>query len=212
MANERLSDEAIQLKIRARRRLTGAIILSLAAVAVLPWALDSHPPSNASNLAVFLYPDKTARTATSVIAGTATTVIPSLSSRQSLSSTVSSVNEAQDSKNQPAVPQPEIKRYQNGQKTPVHALLKGSGKETAPEQSAVSAPYSIQLGLFGDPSNAKKLADRVTALHYRVNLAKVHLASGNAVKVSIGPFKNKTDAQQVLANLQKNGIKGLFSN
>lgn len=54
MADQRLPDEEIQLRRKARQRLIGAVTLMMAAVVVLPWALDGKPRTHANEIAVYL--------------------------------------------------------------------------------------------------------------------------------------------------------------
>lgn len=54
MADQRLSDEEIQLRQKARQRLIGAVTLMMAAVVVLPWALDGKPKVHTHEIAVYL--------------------------------------------------------------------------------------------------------------------------------------------------------------
>lgn len=54
MADQRLSDEEIQFRQKARQRLIGAVTLMMAAVVVLPWALDGKPRVPTHEIAVYL--------------------------------------------------------------------------------------------------------------------------------------------------------------
>ena len=45
-------DPATALKVRARRRLIGAVALVVGAVVVLPWVFDSEPPTGVQEISV----------------------------------------------------------------------------------------------------------------------------------------------------------------
>ena len=194
MANERLSDDAIQFRIRARRRLIGAIILSLAAVAILPWALDNHPPASASNLAVYLYPDKSTNEDATAITSISTTAVNTAVPPTESESPAKTLPEKS------AVNQTKPDFYQG------NSLINKNKSSPGP----VSATYAIQLGFFTDSANAKKLADNASLLGFRVDLKKVRLASGNAIRVRIGPFDSKVKAEQAIHKLEKKGMKGVL--
>ena len=51
-----ITDDEIQLRKRARRRLVGAIALVLVVVVVLPWLVDDEPPPQLKNVDISIPP------------------------------------------------------------------------------------------------------------------------------------------------------------
>ena len=216
MANERLSDEAIQFRAKARRRLIGAVILSLAAVVILPWALESHPPTASSGLAVYLYPDKPNKAdvtgvmspATTTVAGSVASPAPGLAAQYPEADSAS----IRKTKNNPVLAKSFVQSGKaTGEVAKKAATTQIKSKlDIATSQGPLPESYAVQLGLFSDPDNAKKISAKVALLGFKGDLKKVHLPSGNAIRVRIGPFVTKTQAEQAISKLEKNNIKGVL--
>lgn len=73
---------------------------------------------------------------------------------------------------------------------------------------AVAAPadkgFYVQVGTFGNQANARQLADKLKQHGYRVRLEQIHLASGDALRVRVGPYAQSTQAQTARAAIQRN--------
>lgn len=69
--------------------------------------------------------------------------------------------------------------------------------------SATAAPkaFVLQLGVFSSPDNAKAMQDR---------LAKAGIQSYTETRLQVGPFKDRTEADQARATLKGLGVKAVI--
>lgn len=72
---------------------------------------------------------------------------------------------------------------------------------TPAETVAAPKGYTVQLGLFSNPENALQLQKR---------LAENGIKSYTETRLNVGPFQNKTEADQALAKIRNMGINAVL--
>jgi cell division septation protein DedD len=70
--------------------------------------------------------------------------------------------------------------------------------------------FYVQVGTFSSQANAKQLADRLKQHDFPVRLEQVRLASGNALRVRVGPYRQNEQAQAARTAIQRKlGVQGI---
>jgi DedD protein len=128
-------------------------------------------------------------------------------------------------KNEPTPKEePVVKKESIKKKEPVVKKESLFKKETAPKKeslfkqeqkpvaktvtttAAATGIYYVQVGSFTKTTPSEKFFSSIKALGYAYDTLKV----GETSKVTVGPFKNETDAREALKALRKNVESGAF--
>ena len=164
-----ISDEELQLKKRARRRLVGAITLVLLVVVFLPMFLDSEPKPLNQDIAI---------------------TIPTLtgpdSSSQSVTAAPAVASPARTETVPPVrpVPAPE-------------AAPKAEAPEPKPApQVAASQDYVVQLGAFSNAGNARALQRKLQENKFKAYTEVIKSSGGERTRVRVGPYDSREAAEK----------------
>ncbi len=185
-----ISDEEVQLKRRARRRLIGAIVLVTAMVVLLPMVLDTEPKPSGEEVAVRI---------PSPGSGTFSPKLPESPAPQP----ESKAPPPQAKPEQPApAPAP----------TPKPAPPKKAAKvEPAPTQAApkpASTQYVIQVIALADADKAKQLREKIAAAGVKSYTEVVKTVKGDVTRVRAGPFEDRKAAEKAQKQLKAIGLSG----
>lgn len=212
MAQSSISDEELQLKKRARRRLVGAIALVLLAVIFLPMVLDKEPKPVGQDIAIHIPSQES--TPFKPSATTAPQLTPALP-----------VEPPKAAESQPAVP--EAAKQQTDKPATEHADVKSADVSVAephqkpatlPLEKATPAPvakhesaskvqgYVILLGAYASMDNAKQRQAKLNALGIRFYTEKIKAPGGDKLRVRAGPYVTRDEAEKVLGRLKSQGI------
>lgn len=173
-----ISDEELQLKKRARRRLVGAIALVLLVVVFLPMFLDSEPKPLNQDIAITIpslpRPDSSSLPATAAPAGVdpLSPVIPS-----------ARIETAPPVRPAPA-PAPKAE-------TPVPE------PKPAPVQPAKTGEdFVVQLGAFSNPVNARALQRKLLENKFKAYTDVITSSGGERTRVRVGPYDSREAAEK----------------
>lgn len=215
MAKQIMTDEEFKLKRQARRRLIGAIALTILVVVLLPMVLDREPPLPTQDIELKI-PDK--NKSGEFVPQMA---LPSLNVNDAASQPVSApvIAPLLDSKPvSPVVsPQAETKLVVTPEsKTEVkpapvksvdkpkpQAEHKAVVKQVAKPAAKGHAGYVLQVGAFANADAAKQLRDKLHKQGYRSYTEK----SGNKIRVRIGDFSTQSEAEKMQRKLEIQGMK-----
>ena len=185
------SEEALQLKRRARRRLVGAIALVTFVVIILPLILDKEPGPVGPPLSVQI-PNQDA-------GGFTTRVVPPAPEKQA---EIASVN---------ADPPPAKVAAPTAMATPapLREAAKAPDNTNAPRaQAALSdQAWVVTLDAFSDKKNVKQLRIKLTTAGVKSYTEPVKTSKGELTRVRAGPFASKEAAEQARAKLEAMGLK-----
>lgn len=193
------------LKRRARRRLIGAVALTLVAVIVLPLMLEDKPPP-AAQLQVHM-PANTKRSdfvpiAPVYVAPVAPIPQAPVSTDSSPSNSETVVADAPIEKHKPAAevnPKPagaiEVKKLPKP-----NPPLKTESKPAVDK----SAGFVVQLGAFSDAAKTAGLKHQVDDLGMSCYTDK----SGALTRLRVGPFSSREAAAEAAAKLSAAGVQG----
>lgn len=164
-----ISDEELQLKKRARRRLVGAIALVLLVVVFLPMFLDSEPKPLNQDIAITIPPmpgpDSSAQPATAAPA-----VVP-----PARTETAPRPAPAPVSVPKVETPKPEPKPAQ---------------------QVAASQDYVVQLGAFSNAANAKALQRKLQENKFKAYTEVIKSSGTERTRVRVGPYDSREAAEK----------------
>jgi DedD protein len=183
-----ISDEELQLKRRARRRLIGAIVLVTAIVVVLPMVLDSEPKPSGEEVAV------------RIPSPSSSTFSPKLTTEPAAPKA-------------PAAPVKEEPQAPAITAAPKPAPQKPAKAESAkPAAQAVSKPgsakYVIQVIALADADKAKQLQEKIAAAGVKSYTEVVKTVKGDVTRVRAGPFDDRKAAEKAQERLKAIGLSG----
>jgi DedD protein len=210
-----ISEEEIQLRKRARRRLVGAIALVILSVVVLPMILDDEPKPEQQEIDIlipsedlvddgypWMMPEGDSK------AGEAT-IEPDLGKPLPFSSQADSEEEDALSSRYSAgsVPVPAKKPLLATQPQP--ALRDSAVKDTAAKTS--EGAFVIQLGAFSDVSKARQQQQNLVANGVSAYTETIKIGNNEMTRVRIGPFSTREVAEVEHERLKKIGLSGVIT-
>lgn len=195
------SEEALQLKRRARRRLVGAIALVTFVVILLPLILDKEPGPPGPPLSVQIPAQETG--------GFAPQVQPSVPDEPA-------PQEAQKAAQPEAVkaappvakvaPVPEVKAVvPAAESKPIAAP--GKDEETRAKAALNDEAWVISLVAVSDKSNVSQLRSKLKAAGIKSFTEPVKTSKGELTRVRAGPYASKEAAEKIHAKLVALGLK-----
>ena len=190
MAKQQTEDE-LNLRRKARRRLIGAIALTLAVVVILPMVLDSEPKSTGNDIDLSIPdPDK----AGAFVPGAAFPEVKPPSS----SSTGSTPAVSEPDKGKPIVVQSQSNKAKPGK---VKSPLQKSAETRSTGKQASTEGYVAQIGAYANADTAQQEFKKLKQWGFRAYTEKV----GGNVRVRVGPYTDRDKAEQVGHLLEKHG-------
>jgi DedD protein len=209
-----ISDEEIQLRKRARRRLGGAVILVAVVVVLLPMVLDSEPKPESQDINIRIpAPDATPF---SPQVAPAPAVKPE--AKSDVVATAPAAKTAPTSRADKPEPRPEppakapkpaaepsLKAATDkAQKTAADKAQKAAAEPAKPK----SQDYVLQVIALADADRAKQMQRQIAAAGIKSYTEVVDTAKGPVTRVRVGPFASQEAAEKARAQLQGIGLDG----
>ena len=206
MAKQR-TEEDLDLKRKARRRLIGAIALTLAVVVILPMVLDSEPRPTGQDIDLHIpAPDNVGEFIPGVTVSEVAEISPFA---------IPAVADA------PAPPAEPVDAASDMAQTDAAKPVVASSSSTdapvkaqpvvdkQPESKIADKPagiqgYVAQVGAYSNPDTAKKQLEKLKTWGF--NKAYTEKIGGN-VRVRVGPYPERKEAERVRQLLEKHGLK-----
>ncbi|OFZ65950.1 MAG: hypothetical protein A2V79_03330 [Betaproteobacteria bacterium RBG_16_56_24] len=200
---KRLTDDEQNLRRRARRRLIGAVALTLAVVVVLPMVLDSEPRPTGQDIDLRIPdPDK----AGAFVPGVAVPhdpVSPGESATEKAGSSVSAVSAVA---NPPASAAAAVdKRVATEAPGKEQSAIKKPAKSSAADKPAGtdSESYVAQVGAYSSAETAKQELNKLKKWGFKAYTEK----SGDTIRVRVGPYAEREKAEKARQLLEKHGLQ-----
>jgi DedD protein len=209
-----ISDEELQLKKRARRRLVGAIVLVTAVAVILPMVLDSEPRPPSQNVDIQIpatdggeFKPKGAALPQGTEAKTASAAPQSRT--ESPASTPTPASPIAD----PAAPPKRPAAAPDATKEPEKSAAKeATGKDPSSPKDVKKSPaasvYVVQVAALADPAKAKQLEKRMAGTGVKTYTEVVSTQSGQVTRVRAGPYPTREAAEKARTQLKKAGLDG----
>ena len=202
------SEEALQLKRRARRRLVGAIALVTFVVIILPLILDKEPGPAGPPLSVQIPSQESKGFNTPIVSPVPAPPAPALPA-------------APASEKKAEVPQDKVEPPPAPAASPAAKAAPAVAVEAAkllaqPELSAEEAraqsalgeqAWVVSLDAFSNAANVKQLRTKLTAAGVKTYTEAVKTSKGELTRVRAGPFASKEDAEKARTKLVAMGLK-----
>lgn len=197
-----ISDEELQLRKRARRRLIGAVVLVLVIVVVLPMVLDTEPRPTGQPVPVQIPSLDSGPFSPKGTPSTEAPKPPVAQAERATDAGKKAVSTAQPVRSEPAAV-----------RTPVKATVKAPVKAAqAPGSAAAPAApgerYVVQVIALADADRAKKLQQKIAAAGIESYTEVVKTQKGDVTRVRAGPFASRDAAEKAREQLRKLGMSG----
>ena len=199
-----ISDEELQLKRRARRRLIGAIVLVAAIVVVLPMVLDTEPRPVSQNISVRI-PSPDAGAFTPKAAPPPASRAPASKSMTLRSDEKAAAAPTASQEAPKPAAQPEAKPAQAAKpKAPATATAKAA----RPAAPAASGPFVVQVIALADAEKARRMQQQIAAAGIKSYTEVVKTVKGDVTRVRAGPFGTREAAEKARDQLKSLGLNG----
>lgn len=216
MTVESAADQALALKKRARRRLVGAIALVLLMLIILPNVLKDRAQIEQRTPITLTMPEEVQ--SESEIAATP----ESPATEEAIAPSAEITNPPAQAENPTSTPVPPkasppvVAPPQETQKNPVAAEEKIVPKPQAPvvkeqPKSRETKPtrYLIQVGVFSDAENVKKLQAKISEAGFSSRTAKLSTPKGEKIRLRVGTFVTRDAAAEALKKMEAHGLTGM---
>jgi DedD protein len=195
-----ISDEELQLRRRARRRLIGAVVLVTAVVVILPMVLDSEPKPAGQPISVQIPPPDSG--------GFAPKLAPLPSAPQSAKP---SVEEAPSKvAAAPAAPPPAQETPPPAATAPKEPVQPAAQPKSKPKLSAKAkgGQYVVQVIALADAGKAQQMQQQIAGAGIKSYTEVVKTAKGDVTRVRAGPFASRSAAEKARDQLKALGMNG----
>lgn len=230
MAQPSISDEELQLRKRARRRLVGAVALVAILVVFLPMVLDNEPKPVGQDVAIRIPSRDGDAFSPKIVPVPQNNPSPSdgqpASDAAAPPAPASGAGHVEPSPtgaaNKPAAAEPSPAPASKPTAPPEKPAAKPEPPKPAPKAPAADgthakAPesiqkemFAVQLGAFSHADNVKQLRAKLAANGIKSYTEVLKTGSGEQTRVRAGPFASREEAEKVLDKLKRLGIKGVI--
>lgn len=204
MAKQQTDDE-LNIRRKQRRRLVGAVALTLAVVVVLPMVLDDAPKSTQADIELRIPdPDKAGEFVPGVEIPESGTPLPA-------AATPAVTVPAEVAPAVPAVVQPSAVVKEAPAKpatnaapatTPTTTIKTPAPKPAEKPVSAVDAGYVAQVGAYSNADAAKQESAKLKQWGFKAYTEK----AGDKTRVRVGPYPSREKAETIGKQLEKRGL------
>ena len=203
------SDQSLEIKKRARRRLVGAIALVLLMIIILPMLLEDRDINGTNESVEIIMPDQDGEeTATVGLDEQLADVAPMPDTSADMQETESSaVKEVKIDTDQPkAVPTPKVEAKVEKVATPEKSK---TTTITPKPKSTSSNQYYVQIGVFSNTSNIAKLQTKLDGLGYDSYTEKMTKDGSVKTRLRTKSFDSRNEAAIALENIKDAGLAGM---
>ncbi|HEY5291262.1 MAG TPA: SPOR domain-containing protein [Burkholderiales bacterium] len=198
------SEEALQLKRRARRRLVGAIALVTFVVIILPLILDKEPGPAGPPLSVQIPNQESGGFNTRVVpAAPAVPAAPVPEKKAEIPAIKTEPPPAKAATPAAATPEPAVAQEAAKVSAPAAAKTEEGRAQAAPHDPT----WVVMLDAFSDAKNVKQLRAKLSAAGVKSYTEPVKTSKGELTRVRAGPFASKEAAEKAHAKLDAMGLK-----
>ena len=219
MATEKLSEQEIQFRKRARRRLVGAVALVLLMVTVLPMILDDREAQAPQPEIAVNIPSQQGGDFSSKIVPEAAPAAPAAGA---VNESPAKPVEAAPVTPEPAKPaaQPEPPKAEPAKPAvavpakPEAPVAPAKPEPAAPKPApakavAVEGNFTVQIGVFSDAANVKQLQGKLSDEGYKSYTEQVDTPKGPKIRLRVGSYATRAEAEKARDKLKAAGTAGI---
>jgi len=221
MATDQATEQELQFKKRARRRLVGAVALVLLMVTLLPMLLDSKQDQSPSPDIAISIPSQDDAEFASKAVPPAPVTNPAPANSAELTPSPEKPKETPPNP-PPAKPVVPANTAVPAAAVPVATTPVAAGPAVAPADKPVAeaaseepsqpaaapaqASYLVQIGLFSDATKAKQLQTKIAELGIKTTALK----DGQKTRLRAGPYATKAEAMRAMDTLKAAGHESIL--
>lgn len=204
---KQLTDDELNLRRKARRRLVGASALTLAVVVILPMVLDSEPKPAGQDIDLRIpAPDRVGEFVPGVASTEVAGISPFASSTIEAASAplaVSAVAKT-ETESQVAAPAKQPAAAANPKKEAPDKVQPATSKtpESRGAKPASVDGFVVQVGAYSNASAAKQELDKLKKWGFKAYTEK----AGDKVRVRAGTYAGREEAEKARQQLEKRGL------
>ncbi len=212
-----ISEEELQLKKRARRRLIGAIALMTMVAVFLPMVLDHEPKPVNQDISIKI-PSPNSGAFTSkivpVVPGTASAPRPVPETPAPAPNRSEAVGKAPPAYDTEAAPPKTAALDPKPQAQPAATVAKPAAQsvpttaEKGPPGTSSTGRYVVQVAALNDADKAKEMQGKIMAAGVSAYTEVVPTTKGNVTRVRAGPFATRDEAEKMRDKLKDIGLAG----
>lgn len=196
-----ISDEELQLKKRARRRLVGAVALVTLVVIFLPMLLESEPKPVGEDIAIRIPSQDDNGSVAKSLPAAVKPVAPAPVQPVAAEPEPASAQPATVVAVAPVAPTPAEKNPQDAAPTPAPPKTEQAVGNSAQPQ------FLVLLGAFSSTANAKQRQAKLAALGVKFYSETAKTPTGEKIRVRAGPYASRQEAEKVRDMLKGKGIQ-----
>ena len=200
-----ISDEELQLRRRARRRLIGAIVLVTAVVVILPMVLDSEPRPSGQPISVQIpspdsggFSPKLSPTLAAPTSKEPAAPAQPVKPAEEPAQVAAAAPPVQDTPPVAAAPKPE----------PEPAAKPKPKPSPKPPAKAKGGQYVVQVIALADAGKAQQMQQQIAGAGIKSYTEVVKTAKGDVTRVRAGPFASRGSAEKAREQLKTLGMNG----
>ena len=210
------TEEELNLRRKARRRLIGAIVLTLAVVAILPMVLDSAPKPTGQDIELRIpAPDKVGEfipgAAVSEVAGVSPFAVSAVEAVSAppevpIAAALVVAQAKPDAVQTPSVALDKQPSAASNSKAEVQGKIQPAATKQ-PESKGANKPGSsegfvVQVGAYTNAETAKREVDKLKKWGFKAYTEKV----GDKTRVRVGPYAERDKAEKARQLLEKHRL------
>lgn len=216
MQRELASEQELNLKKRARRRLVGAIALVLLMIIVLPIVLkDRNSPTTQEKITITLPSEQIQSEQVQPEPTDFDSSIAPDESLVKLPPTENVAKEVADATQDASTTSSESKdtkidsKVNDTKPNETGTASKDNPAEAHKAKDAEKTKFYVQIGVFSDAGNVKQLQTKLTGLGYKSQTEKINTDKGQKIRLRTQVFGDRNDAAIALQNIKDAGLTGM---
>jgi DedD protein len=211
MAAEQLDDKEKHFRVRARRRLIGAVALVLLMVTVLPMVLDDRGNARAPQpeIAITIPSPQNAEFSSKIVpvtppsAPTAPLQMASPLERPQPAATPGT-------KAPPAASAPPEAAASKSVAVAKPASTPTPQPKAQPAPTAGKGGFAVQVGVFSDATKVGQMRKKIAEKGVSCYTENLDTPKGAKIRLRCGPYQDRAEAQQALDTLKAAGFGGIL--
>ena len=202
-----ISDEELQLKRRARRRLIGAIVLVTVIIVVLPMVLDTEPKPVTRDITVRIPSPDSGTFTSKVLPAPKDAKLASKAADGKAAAKPIEERKSVAASSDPASPE-SVKEAPRATAKETPKPAKAAPAKAPKLAAAPEGQFVVQVIALADAEKAKQMQTKITAAGIKAYTEIVKTAKGDVTRVRAGPFATREAAETARAQLKAIGMSG----
>jgi len=202
-----ISDEELQLKRRARRRLIGAIVLVTVIIVVLPMVLDTEPKPVTRDITVRIPSPDSGTFTSKVLPAPKDAKLASKAADGKAAAKPIEERKSVAASSDPASPE-SVKEAPRATAKETPKPAKAAPAKAPKLAAAPEGQFVVQVIALADAEKAKQMQTKIIAAGIKAYTEIVKTAKGDVTRVRAGPFATREAAETARAQLKAIGMSG----